>query len=116
GRTVDMLAPAQAGRLVPRPAAFATSLCFDSAPFGDGALTGVATASDGPTPGGNRSAPATFGVKVDNHAPDVALTATARTEARSPLVDVAARDGASGVASVVVTVDGGALALAADGA
>jgi hypothetical protein len=116
GRTVDMLAPASGRRLVPRPVAFSTSLCFDTVPFGDGALTGVATASDGAAAGGNRSAPATFGLRVDNHAPDVSVAAPSATESRSPLIDVGAGDGASGVASVAATVDGAPLALAGAGA
>lgn len=92
-------------RLQPRPLDFDGGVCVDTTQVGDGAFGTTLTAVDGGA-SGNRSAPLTGLVRIDNTAPVVEYTAPTDPEARVPTAQLAVTDAASGLERVTATVDG----------
>ena len=86
----------------PRPAAAQPRLCLSAGALGDGAFSGQVVAADA-TGGG--SAPLGFTVRIDRSAPQVALLQPIAPSPK-PEVVLAASDAASGIASIVVMIDG----------
>ncbi len=114
GQTTSLLAPA-GPQLQPRPRAFGGDLCVDTRVLHDGYLTAVVSSHDGPVAGGNRSAPATGTLLVDNSAPIIGVTVAATTTDQQPEVTVRAVDATSGLAAVTASVGGVSVALTPTG-